>query len=85
MTPLTIIFSILDILAGIIMVGLFLVQEGNDRGMGVVSGATNTMDSYYSKTKGRSLEERLKSATLITAVIFAVVSVVLYLSITKHW
>lgn len=85
MTALTIVLSILDILSGIIMVGLFLVQEGNDRGMGVVSGATNTMDSYYSKTKGRSLEERLKFATMITAIIFAVVSVVLYLSITKHW
>ena len=65
------------------MIGLFLVQEGNDRGMGVVSGATNTMDSYYSKTKGRSLEERLKFATKITAIIFACVSVLLYLAITK--
>ena len=85
MNGLTIILSILDILSGITMVGLFLVQEGNDRGMGVVSGATNTMDSYYSKTKGRSLEERLKFATKITAVFFAVVSVLLYLAITKSW
>ena len=83
MSVTAIILSILDILSGIIMVGLFLVQEGNDRGMGVVSGATNTMDSYYSKTKGRSLEERLKLATKITAIFFAVVSVLLYLSITK--
>ncbi len=75
----------MDILSGIIMVGLFLVQEGNDRGMGVVSGATNTMDSYYSKTKGRSLEERLKFATKVTAIVFAIVSVCLYLAITKSW
>ena len=83
MSAIEIILAILDILSGIIMIGLFLVQEGNDRGMGVVSGATNTMDSYYSKTKGRSLEERLKFATKVTAIFFAVVSVLLYLSITK--
>lgn len=83
MSAIEIILAILDILSGIIMIGLFLVQEGNDRGMGVVSGATNTMDSYYSKTKGRSLEERLKFATKITAIVFACVSVLLYLSITK--
>ena len=83
MSAIEIILAILDILSGIIMIGLFLVQEGNDRGMGVVSGATNTMDSYYSKTKGRSLEERLKFATKVTAIFLAVVSVLLYLSITK--
>ena len=83
MSVISIILSILDILGGVIMVALFLVQEGNDRGMGVVSGATNTMDSYYSKTKGRSLEERLKFATKVTAIFFAIVSVLLYLSITK--
>jgi len=81
MSALSIILSIIDILLGIIMVVLFLVQEGNDRGMGVVSGATT--DSYYSKTKGRTLEERLKQATKITAILFAVVSVILYLAITK--
>lgn len=83
MSAIEIILAIVDILSGIVMIGLFLVQEGNDRGMGVVSGATNTMDSYYSKTKGRSLEERLKFATKVTSIVFACVSVLLYLSITK--
>lgn len=83
MSAIEIILAIVDILSGIVMIGLFLVQEGNDRGMGVVSGATNTVDSYYSKTKGRSLEERLKFATKVTAIVFACVSVLLYLSITK--
>ena len=63
------------------MVVLFLVQEGNDRGMGVVGGVTN--DSYFSKTKGRSLEERLKSATRLVGILFAIVSVVLYLAIAR--
>ena len=82
MSALDIILAILDILTGVILVVLFLAQEGNDRGMGIVSGATTT-DSYYSKTKGRSLEERLKLWTKIIAIAFAIVSVLLYLAVTK--
>lgn len=82
MSVIDIILAILDIIAALAMVILFLVQEGNDRGMGVVSGASSN-DSYYSKNSGRSLEERLKTATKFTAVFFAVVSVLLYLAVTK--
>ncbi len=81
MSVIDIILAILDILAALAMIILFLVQEGNDQGMGVVAGGSS--DSYYSKNAGRSLEERLKSATKLTAIIFAVVSVVLYLAVTK--
>lgn len=82
MSAIDIILAILDILSGIVLVVLFLAQEGNDRGMGIVSGASTT-DSYYSKTKGRSLEERLKFWTKVTAVFFAAVSIMLYLAVTK--
>ncbi|MBO6192837.1 MAG: preprotein translocase subunit SecG [Clostridiales bacterium] len=81
MSALDIILSILDIILGIAMVVLFLAQEGNDQGMGAITGASN--DSYYSKAKGQTLEERLKQATKITAILFAAVSVVLYFAVTK--
>lgn len=81
MSALDIILSILDIILGITMVVLFLAQEGNDQGMGAITGASN--DSYYSKAKGQTLEERLKQATKITAILFAAVSVVLYFAVTK--
>ena len=77
-----IILSIVDVVLAVSMIILFLAQEGNDRGMGIVGG-TQTNDSYYSRTKGRSLEERLKSATKVVAVLFAITSVVLYLIISK--
>ena len=77
-----IILSVLEIILAISMIVLFLVQEGNDRGMGVVGGASAS-DSYFSKTKGRSLEERLKSATRLVAICFAVVSIGLYLAIAR--
>ena len=81
MSALDVVLSIFDILLGVIMVILFLVQEGNDQGMGAISGASS--DSYYSKAKGQTLEERLKQATKVVAVLFAIMSIVLYLAVTK--
>lgn len=81
MSILEIVLSVLDILFGIAMITLFLVQEGNDNGMGVIGGASS--DSYYSKTKGRSLEERLKRYTMLVAVCFAVTSILLYIAISR--
>ena len=81
MSALDIVLSILDIILGLTMVILFLVQEGNDQGMGAITGASN--DSYYSKAKGQTLEERLKQATKIVAVLFAFMSIVLYMAVTK--
>lgn len=83
MTTLNIVLSIFDIIFAIAIVVLFLVQEGNDKGIGVVAGGSS--DSYYSKAKGRTLEERLKTWTVICCIIFAIISVVLYLSIAKSW
>jgi len=83
MSALQIVLTIIDIIAAIGLVILFLVQEGNDRGMGVVAGSSG--DSYYSKSKGRSLEEQLKRWTLICAVLFSVVSIILYLAVARGW
>ena len=49
MTVLNIVLSVIDIVLAIAIIVLFLVQEGNDRGMGVVAGGSS--DSYYSKAK----------------------------------
>ena len=81
MSALDVILSICDIVLGVTMVVLFLVQEGNDQGMGAITGSSN--DSYYSKAKGQTLEERLKQATKVVAVLFAVMSIILYFAVTK--
>lgn len=83
LSGLIIILSVIDAVLAIAIVVLFLVQEGNDRGMGIVAGASS--DSYFSKAKGRSLEERLKRWTAICAILFAIVSIVLYLAINRGW
>lgn len=81
MSALDIVFAVAVIFTGVLMIILFLAQEGNDQGMGVVGGATS--DSFYSKSKGRTLEERLKKATKVTAILFSVCSIVLYYFVTK--
>ena len=83
MTTLNIVLCVLDIVLAVAIIVLFLVQEGNDRGIGVVAGGSS--DSYYSKAKGRTLEEQLKTWTVICCVLFAIVSIVLYLSIARAW
>ena len=81
MTGLKIALSIVDIILAVAIIILFLVQEGNDQGMGAITGASN--DSYYSKAKGQTLEERLKQATKVVAILFAIMSVILYFAVTK--
>ena len=83
MLGLKIALSIVDIILAVAIIILFLVQEGNDQGMGVVAGGST--ESYYGKAKGRTLDEQLKRWTVICSVLFAVVSVVLYLSVARGW
>ena len=83
MTVLNIVLSVVDIILAIAIIVLFLVHEGNDRGIGVVAGGSS--DSYYNKAKGRTIEEQLKKATVACCILFAITSIVLYLSIAKSW
>ncbi len=85
MNALDIVLTILDVIFGISLVVLFAVQEGNDRGLGVISGGSSETDTFFSKSKGRSLEERLKRYSLYAAIAFSVTSVVLYLAIARGW
>lgn len=83
MSTIQIILTVIDVIVAVVNVVLFLVQEGNDNGMGIVGGAST--DSYYSKSKGRSKEEQLKRGSMFTAIIFGVVTVLLYLAVSRHW
>ncbi|MCR4670894.1 MAG: preprotein translocase subunit SecG [Saccharofermentans sp.] len=80
-----IILSALDAILALAIIVLFLVQEGNDRGIGVVAGSNSSNDSYYSKIKGKSREMQLKRWTVICSVLFAIISIVLYLSLARNW
>lgn len=71
-----------DILICIVLVILVVFQEGNDKGMGVIGGGA---DTFFGKEKGRTMDSKLKKFTAILAIVFAILTVILYLILAKGW
>ena len=74
---------ILGILLGIVAIAIIIViilQEGNDQGLGVVTGAA---DSYFSKNKARSIDAFLARLTKVFAAIFVIF--VIALNVLAHF
>ena len=76
MNAFSIILTILDILICIILAGLILFQQGQSQGLGAIAGGAET---FFGKSKGRSIDGMLKKITTATAGIFILLTVVLYL------
>lgn len=70
MTLLEIILGVLLIIASIVMIIVIILQEGNQQGVGVVSGGA---DTFFSKNKARSYDAFLARATKWFAVGFVVI------------
>ncbi|HCB95098.1 MAG TPA: preprotein translocase subunit SecG [Ruminococcus sp.] len=73
----------LGILLGIVAIAIIIViilQEGNDQGLGVVTGAA---DSYFSKNKARSIDAFLARWTKVFAAIFVIF--VIALNVLAHF
>lgn len=80
MNKVAIALTCIDIVVCIALIILVMSQEGNDQGMGVVGGSGN---SFFEKSKGRTMDEKLKKITLFTAVVFAVLTIVLFLLLSR--
>ena len=76
MSAIEIILGILLIIASIVMITVIILQEGNQQGVGVVSGGA---DTFFSKNKARSYDAFLARATKWFAIGF--VAVILALNI----
>ncbi|MEA4888765.1 MAG: preprotein translocase subunit SecG [Clostridiaceae bacterium] len=76
MDVVAIIIAIIDILICIGLVLLVIFQEGNSKGLGVIGGGAET---FFGKSKGRSIDAILKKLTTIAACVFAVLTIILYL------
>lgn len=70
------ILGALLILASIVMIIVIILQEGNQQGLGVVSGGA---DTFFSKNKARSIDAMLARTTKWFA--FGFVAIVLVLNI----
>ena len=69
------ILTVVYILICIALVVVVLMQEGKSAGL---SGAINGIaDTYWGKNKGRSVEGLLGKLTIVLAVLFIVISLVL--------
>ncbi len=76
MSPLIIVLAIVDIVVCLGLVFLVVFQEGNSKGLGVISGGA---DTFFGQGKGRTIDVMLKKMTSVLAIIFAVLSIVLFL------
>ncbi len=72
----SIILAIVDILTCLMLVALVLFQQGQSRGLGAISGGAET---FFGKTKGRSIDGLLKKITTLVAILFIALTVTLYL------
>ena len=81
MNTVAIVLTCVDIVVCIALIILVMSQEGNDQGMGVVGGSGT--NSFYEKSKGRTLDEKLKKLTLFVAILFAVITVILFLILAR--
>lgn len=74
---------VLGILLAIVSIAIIVViifQEGNQQGLGIVTGAA---DSYFSKNKARSIDAFLARWTKAFAAVFVVF--VLALNVLSHF
>lgn len=73
MTPYEIILAVLLLILSIAIIVVVLLQEGNQKNMGVVTGGA---DSFLSKNKARSVDAFLSRWTKVIAIGFFVLVLV---------
>ena len=78
MGALRITLAIIFIIICLALTVLVLMQEGQDEGLGAISGAAVT---YWGKNKGRSMEGNLVKITRVLAVLFFLMAIVLNLNV----
>ncbi len=72
MHPLEIVLGILILLTSLLIVVLVLLQEGKQQGLsGAIAGGAET---FFGKSKGRTMEQKLVKITRVLAVVFFVLT-----------
>ena len=81
MTALKYLFMVLFIIVSIVLTIIIMMQEGEDAGLGSLSG--QSLDTYWSKNKGRSREGVIIRVTAILVAVFFVLAVLRNMSSFK--
>ena len=70
----TIVFSVIIVLACILLIASVLMQEGQKQGLGAISGASET---FFGKNKSTGMDAMLRKVTAGTAAAIILLSVIL--------
>lgn len=76
MNTLTIVFTILQVLSGLAVTVIVLMQSGKSAGLGAVAGGA---DNFFSKGKAKTWDDKLAKATKWFALAFVLLTLVLNL------
>ena len=75
MSVLNIIFTILQVLSGLVLTVIVLMQSGKSAGLsGAISGGA---DTFLSKSKAKSVDAKLAELTKWSALVFVVLTLAL--------
>ncbi len=74
---LTTVLTVILAVVGVILCVLVLLQSNRQAGLGAVSAASTSSDSYWSKNKGSSLEGSLSRLTKILGAAFMILALVI--------
>ena len=80
MNTFAIVLAVVDVIICIAMIALVIMQEGNSQGLGSISGAA---DTFFGKNKGRSIDVVFKKLTTVLAIVFVIVTIVLFSIISR--
>ena len=77
MNALTIVFTVIQLLACLFLIAVILLQSGKSQGLsGAIGGIA---DSYMAKSKAKSLDAKLAKATKWVGICFVALTLVLSL------
>ncbi len=75
-----IILTIIDLLVCAFLILVVMLQEGSNKGLGVLSGVSQNENFFgQNANKGRSKDARLRKLTSYAAILFVVLTIILYL------
>lgn len=77
MGVISVILSVILVLACLFMIVTVLLQSSDGKGLGAIAGQSS--ESYFSKNKSQTVEAKLAMGTKIAAAVFVVISLVLLL------
>lgn len=69
--------GILLLLAALFLIVAVLLQNGKSKGTGVVTGGAET---FFGKTKGKSIDKKLSLLTTIVAVVFVLLVIIVFVT-----